>query len=62
MIQKSIKKTVEKALDDFGQDVLIFKDHKDNSYNRSISLAKYDRQFIESDNSVSTLADRYEPP
>lgn len=59
MIQNSIKKTVEKALNDFGQDVLIFKDHKDNYYNRSISLAKYDRQFIESDNSVSTLADRY---
>lgn len=59
MIQDSINKSIKKSLDMFGQDVLIFKDYKDTYYNRSVSLVKYDRQLIESDGLVSTLADRY---
>lgn len=59
MLRDSIKKSFEKALDMFGQDILIFNDYKDNYYNRANAIAKYDRQVIESDNLTSTLADRY---
>lgn len=59
MLQDSIKRSLEKALDMFGQDVLIFKDSKDNYYNRTIALTKYDRQVIIDNSLISTLADRY---
>ncbi|WP_373205905.1 Ig-like domain-containing protein [Clostridium tertium] len=60
MIENSIRKSIEKAFDVFGQPIMIFKDYKDNYYNRSNSIVKYDRQLIEDGGIVSTLADRYE--
>lgn len=59
MLDKYIKNSLEKALELSGQDILIFNNYKDNIYKRTKAIVKYDRQIIESDSMISTLADRY---